>query len=195
MMGSSAPPVLVGLTAALLATSSLAQIASDGSLGPAVRLDGRDIRIDSALGERRGSNLFHSFREFDIGPNHRAAFMGDGSLAHIIARVTGGRASEIDGTLATTGTQADLWLINPAGILFGSRAALDIEGSLHVSTAAEVRFADGAVFSALDRDVSSALTVAAPGAFGFLDASPAAIRLDGPNLRALGRRTIITCRG
>jgi large exoprotein involved in heme utilization and adhesion len=66
---------------------------------------------------------------------------------------------------------ADLWLLNPAGILFGPRTRLDVPGSFHASTADELRFADGKVFSALDAG-GSVLSVAEPQAFGFLGAKP-----------------------
>jgi filamentous hemagglutinin family protein len=68
----------------------------------------------------------------------------------VIGRVTGEERSTIDGTLASSIPGADLWLLNPAGILFGPNTRLDVPGSFHASTVDELHFADGAVFSALD---------------------------------------------
>ena len=85
--------------------------------------------------------------------------------------MTGGERSDIDGTIRSTIPGADFYFINPAGVVFGPNASLDLQGSFHVSTADELRFADGATFSATDPAASS-FTVAAPEAFGFLGASP-----------------------
>jgi large exoprotein involved in heme utilization and adhesion len=100
----------------------------------------------------------------------------------VISRVTGGEVSNIDGTLASTVGQADLYFLNPAGVMFGPNAQLDVPGSFHVSTAHELRFADGARFSALDK-TGSGLTVAPPEAFGFLDKAPVRITVDQSQLQ------------
>jgi large exoprotein involved in heme utilization and adhesion len=69
--------------------------------------------------------------------------------------------------------------------MFGPNASLDVQGSFHVSTADELRFADGATFSATNPDASS-LTVAAPEAFGFLGGDPADIAVDNSTIRVPG---------
>jgi filamentous hemagglutinin family protein len=154
-----------------------AAVTTDGTLGARVRLAGRDVAIPARLGQVRGRNLFHSFRHFGIETGNKVTFTGPDGLANVIARVTGGEASRIDGTLASKVKGADLWVLNPAGILFGPHARLDVPGSFHASTADELRFEDGTVFSALDPD-GSVLSVAAPEAFGFLDGRPAGITVD-----------------
>ena len=93
--------------------------------------------------------------------------------------MTGREVSTIDGLLSS---DANLYLINPAGIAFGPNASLDIEGSFHASTADDIRFDDGAVFSAIDID-NSQLTIAEPSAFGFLEEFPSAISLDQSQLK------------
>jgi filamentous hemagglutinin family protein len=158
-----------------------AQIVTDGSLGPRVSLRGGEIEIGAALGSRRGANLFHSFERFGIAPGQTATFTGPGDIKNVISRVTGGAASTIDGTLRSTVGQADLYFVNPAGVVFGPNARLDVPGSFHVSTAHELRFADGARFSAVD-PAGSGLTVAAPEAFGFLDRPPGRITVDQSQL-------------
>jgi filamentous hemagglutinin family protein len=172
------PPLL----AALLATGPVqAQIVTDGTVGPKVSLRGGEIEIGANLGTRRGDNLFHSFEKFGIASGQTATFTGPGAIRNVISRVTGGEVSTIDGKLASKVGQADLYFLNPAGVMFGSNATLDVPGSLHVSTAHELRFADGARFSALDR-TGSGLTVTPPEAFGFLDPPPGRIAVDQSQL-------------
>ncbi len=72
---------------------------------------------------------------------------------------------------------ANLFLLNPAGVLFGPNATLAVQGSFHVSTADVVRLADGGRFVA-DGSAASVLSVADPVAFGFLRANPAGIRIE-----------------
>ena len=170
------------LAVALLAPRmAAAEVATDGSLGRRVSLRGGDIEIGAGLGQQRGGNLFHSFQKFDVETGGRVTFTGPGSVKNVIGRVTGGEPSSIDGTLASTIPDADLYLLNPAGILFGPNARLDVKGSFHASTADELRLADGAVFSALDT-AGSTLSVAEPQAFGFLGAPPGAITVDNSRL-------------
>jgi large exoprotein involved in heme utilization and adhesion len=96
--------------------------------------------------------------------------------------VTGGQRSDIDGTLRSTIAGADFYFLNPAGVMFGPNASLDVQGSFHVSTTDELRFADGAKFSATDPS-SSSFTVAAPEAFGFLAADPKPITVNESRLQ------------
>jgi filamentous hemagglutinin family protein len=159
---------LLLLTALLAATPIQAQIVTDGTVGPKVSLSGGEIQIGADLGAQKGANLFHSFEKFGIATGQTATFTGPGEIKNVISRVTGGEVSNIDGKLASSVGQADLYFLNPAGVMFGPNAKLDVPGSFHVSTAHELRFADGASFSALDK-TGSGLTVAPPEAFGFLD--------------------------
>src|SRR5207249_3790317 len=100
----------------------------------------------------------------------------------ILSRVTGGQRSDIDGTLRSEIPGAHLYLLNPAGVLFGPNASLDVSGSFHVSTADYLRLADGARFFARLSDTST-LSVAPPVAFGFLGPTPAAITVQGSTLQ------------
>jgi len=161
---------------------------TDGTVGPRVRLAG-DFEVGADLGTRAGRNLFHSFERFSLATGERATFSGPPAIRNIIGRVTGGARSEIDGTIASTIPGADLYLLNPAGIAFGPNARLDLQGSFHVASAAELRFADGAIFSASDPAASS-FTVAAPEAFGFLGPSPAPILVDRSVLEAPAGATL-----
>src|SRR3712207_554758 len=141
-----APPLL----AALLATGSThAQIVTDGTVGARRSLAGPDFEIPADIGTRSGDNLFHSFEKFGIATGQTATFTGPDMVKNVISRVTGGEVSRIDGTLASRVGQADLYFLNPAGVLFGPSARLNVLGSFHVSTAHELRFTDGVRFSAV----------------------------------------------
>src|SRR3954462_5246014 len=178
------------LLAALLAAAPVqAQIVTDGSVGPKGSLHGGEIEIGANLGTRRGANLFHSFEKFGIATGQTAIFTGPGTIKNVISRVTGGEISNIDGTLRSTVGQADLYFLNPAGVMFGPNAQLDVPGSLHVSTAHELRFADGARFSALDK-TGSGLTIAPPEAFGFLDRPANQISVNQSQLHLTPGRTL-----
>jgi filamentous hemagglutinin family protein len=158
-----------------------AEVATDGTVGPRMRLGGPEFDIRADLGTRAGRNLFHSFERFSLASGERATFSGPDEIRNVLSRVTGDELSYIDGTIASTIPGADFFFINPAGVTFGPNATLDVQGSFHVSTADELRFSDGAVFSATNPSASS-LTVAAPEAFGFLGAAPAAITVDRSTL-------------
>jgi filamentous hemagglutinin family protein len=178
------------LLVALLAAGPVhAQIVTDGSVGPKVNMGGGQIEIGADLGTRRGDNLFHSFEKFGIASGQTATFTGPGTIRNVISRVTGGEISNIDGTLASRVGQADLYFINPAGVMFGPNATLDVPGSFHVSTAHELRFADGTRFSAVDQ-AGNGLTIAAPEAFGFLDMPPGRITVDQSQLQLTPGKTL-----
>ncbi len=99
-------------------------------------------------GELAGQNLFHSFSEFNIGANENVYFANPG-VANIFSRVTGNNTSEIFGTLGVSGGNANLWLLNPNGILFGEGAVLDIGGSFVATTADQIQFGNDNSFSAI----------------------------------------------
>jgi filamentous hemagglutinin family protein len=133
-----------------------------------------------------GTNLFHSFGDFSIGANHVAQFLNDSGLAttNILSRVTGGNPSNIFGTIQTTGFgNANLFLMNPAGIVFGPTASLNVGGSVTFTTADYLKLADGVRFRALANASADALLSAAPvAAFGFLGSNPGAITVQDSHL-------------
>ncbi len=166
--------------ASLLADSQ-AQITLDGSIGSGGNLTGPDYTIPAEVGQQLGGNLFHSFGDFNVNTGESATFTGPGSVSNIIGRVTGGNPSHIDGLLRSDIARANLYLLNPQGVMFGPNASLDVRGSFHASTADVLRFEDGATFAA-DLGGQSTLTVASPVAFGFLQAQPARLTVDGSHL-------------
>jgi filamentous hemagglutinin family protein len=168
-----------GLAIALVlqAAPIFAQVQTDGSMGPVTALSGNMV-IDSSLGKQAGTNLFHSFSLFNIRTGESATFTSSlpGSISNVIARVTGGELSSIDGLLSSKISGANLYLFNPNGIAFGKNATIDVRGSFHASTADYIAFKDGSQFKAKPDSLTGAtLTVASPAAFGFLNSKPAPI--------------------
>ncbi|MDJ0707434.1 MAG: filamentous hemagglutinin N-terminal domain-containing protein, partial [Leptolyngbyaceae cyanobacterium MO_188.B28] len=126
-------------------------------------------------GTTQGTNLFHSFQEFSIPTGGTAAFIHDASIQNIITRVTGGAASNIDGTISALG-DANLFLINPSGIVFGPNATLNIGGSFMGSTAEGLTFSDGAEFNVTDTNPTLSINVPVGLQFG---ANPGNIQVQG----------------
>jgi filamentous hemagglutinin family protein len=181
------------LSSGLLLSSSQAQVTTtitpDGTLGTVVTQSGTVHNITGGTRPGNGPNLFHSFDRFSVGTNDTARFSGPTGIVNILSRVTGGQQSDIDGRLQSTILGANLYLLNPSGVLFGANASLDVSGSFHVSTADVLRFADGATFSA-HLGEKSTLTVAAPAAFGFLGSTPAPITIQGSALQVSEGKTL-----
>ncbi|MCA3150198.1 MAG: filamentous hemagglutinin N-terminal domain-containing protein, partial [Rhodocyclaceae bacterium] len=90
-----------------------AQIVTDGTLGAASTLSGANVTIPASLGRQAGANLFHSFATFNVSTGGSAMFSGPVSVGNVLARVTGGTASSINGKLGTSIAGANLYLINP----------------------------------------------------------------------------------
>ena len=156
----------------------LADIVTDGSVGPVKILSGPDMTIPESIGAVSGQNLFHSFQRFNIAENQSATFTGSDAITNVISRVTGGDISTIDGKLTSKVENADFFFINPSGVIFGNHATVDVPAAFHVSTADELHFSDGTVLNCTAPDTST-LTQAAPERFGFLGAQRASIEMNG----------------
>ncbi|MDM8558052.1 filamentous hemagglutinin N-terminal domain-containing protein [Candidatus Parabeggiatoa sp. HSG14] len=174
---------------AILCIPLHAQIMTDGTLGTHGTLNGPNYAIGAELGQQHGGNLFHSFETFNINTNESATFSGPNSVSNIISRVTGGNPSHIDGLLSSTIPNADVYFLNPYGIMFGPNAALDVQGSFHASTADTLRFQDGSEFNARLPN-NALLTVASPEAFGFLTHSPAPLSIEGSQISVPAEKTL-----
>ena len=136
----------------------LAQVTTDGIN---TQVNQRDNLVEITGGETKDSNLFHSFKNFSIDTGNEVYFNNADNISNIFSRVTGGNVSNIDGLIRANG-DAHLFLINPAGIVFGENARLDIGGSFVGSTADSILFADGTIFSANDTQGDPILTVSVP---------------------------------
>ncbi|MFW2405336.1 MAG: CHAT domain-containing protein [Gammaproteobacteria bacterium] len=167
------------------------QIIRDGTvgnpdLGLQPMLDAAGVvEIDEALGNRpgNGENLFHSFSVFDLANGNSALFTADPAKTtrNVISRVTGGQASTIDGTIASSIDGADVYLLNPRGLIFGPNARLDVLASFYASTAQSVSMLESDPDGALTFTDEPSLAFASPLAFGFLG-EPATIRITGSRL-------------
>jgi filamentous hemagglutinin family protein len=144
---------------------AIAQVTPDGTVNTQVTPNGNVSEITG--GEARGGNLFHSFQDFSVPTGNEAAFLNADTISNILSRVTGGNISNIDGLISTSGS-ANLFLINPAGIIFGENASLDVGGSFYASSASSILFEDGE-FSATDLATTPVLTINAPIGLGFRD--------------------------
>ncbi len=173
----------------LLPTPLFAQVTLDGTLGHSGTLPGPNYQIGADLGQQHGGNLFHSFQDFNLQSHESASFSGPDNVQNVISRVTGGNLSHLDGTLRSTIPNANLYLLNPSGIMFGPNAKLEIQGSFHASTADYLRLGDGGRFEAR-QPLNSLLTVASVEAFGFLTSTPAPITLQDSHLSVSERQTL-----
>lgn len=155
-------------TLGLLSASSLAQVIPDNTLG-AENSTINSINESRSLikgGAIRNENLFHSFQEFNIGKGSSVYFANPDGIANILSRVTGNNISEILGTLGVEG-RANLFFINPNGIIFGKNASLDLSGSFVASTANQIEFADGTSFLANGDEPKVTLSIEVPIGLGF----------------------------
>jgi filamentous hemagglutinin family protein len=188
---NAAKPFLIPfIGAGLLAVSSAiawgvpSSIVLDGSLGTSGPLTGPNYIIPASVGKQMGPNLFQSFSQFNLTSSESATFTGTGSVGaidNIIARVTGGSASSIDGTINSTIPGANLFLLNPAGVMFGANAKVNISGSFVAGTPDYVKFTDGYKFST-SLGGNDNLTSAPVSAFGFLSSTPSAITATGSQI-------------
>ena len=125
-------------------SSQLAQAVipnADGT-GTVVTPDGGQLDITGGQLSGDGANLFHSFQEFGLTAEQVANFIASPEIQNILSSVNGGNASIINGLLQVSGSSANLYLINPAGVIFGPHGAIDLTGSFTATTANQIGFAD-----------------------------------------------------
>ncbi|QLE41831.1 filamentous hemagglutinin N-terminal domain-containing protein [Nostoc sp. C052] len=189
------------LSISLFISKTLAQqsnIVPDNTLGAESsqvisNFQGQPIEVITG-GAVRQINLFHSFGEFNVSAGREAYFLSpNADIQNIFARVTGVNRSEILGKLGTfqiingniAGSNANLFLINPNGIVFGQNASLDVQGSFVATTASSVKFADDREFSATTPQNAPLLTISVPLGLQF-GANPGKITVqgDGTGLRS-----------
>ncbi|MEQ9235742.1 CHAT domain-containing protein [Coleofasciculus sp. E2-BRE-01] len=95
-----------------------------------------------------GANLFHSFDQFGLSPDQIANFISDPQIRNILGRVVGGDTSVINGLIQVTGGNSNLFLMNPAGIIFGANAQLNVPAAFTATTATGIGFGSENWFNA-----------------------------------------------
>ncbi|HAJ62026.1 MAG TPA: hypothetical protein DCP31_24620 [Cyanobacteria bacterium UBA8543] len=185
------------------ASRAVAQITPDRTLGNQPSVLTPNVQIGNSTGDRidggvqQGANLFHSFLEFNVNQGQRVYFANPARIENIFSRVTGTNPSKILGTLGVNG-QANLFLLNPNGIIFGPNARLDVRGSFVGTTANGIEFGDRGFFSASTPNNPSNLLTVNPSAFLFnqIAAQPIhAIEVNGATLAVPDGRSLLLLGG
>lgn len=157
--------MICGITA-ISSLPATAQLQPDDTLGNERSRVSPDIEVRGGFinqiggGARRGENLFHSFRDFNVEDGRGVYFTNPRGVTNILTRVTGRDPSDIHGTLGVLG-DANLFLLNPNGVLFGPNARLDLQGSFFTSTADSILFDNDFAFSATDPQAPPLLRISA----------------------------------
>lgn len=156
--------ILAILACCSTAPSCLAQVVPDNTIRTQVTTNVDINNLPSVVidgGSIKGSNLFHSFSEFNVNAGQGVYFINPNGVTNILTRVTGANISNINGTLGVLGN-ANLFLLNPNGITFGANARLEMNGSFLATTANSINFADGTKFSTTDNISNPLLTISTP---------------------------------
>jgi filamentous hemagglutinin family protein len=153
-------------------------ITTDGT-GTRVIPTGNTYTIDGGSLSGDGQNLFHSFQQFGLNANEVANFIANPQLQNILSRVTGGNPSIINGLIQVTGGSPNLFLMNPAGIVFGANASLNVPASFTATTASGIGFGN-AWFNAIGANDYANL-IGTPNTFAFTGTQPGSI-LNAGNL-------------
>ncbi|MBE7381742.1 MAG: CHAT domain-containing protein [Leptolyngbya sp. SIO1E4] len=170
---------IAGTTALFLTALGTSPAAADGispandGTGTQVNRIGNDHAITGGTPSADTQNLFHSFSDFNLLTGETATFLTDPAIKNILSRITGGNPSLIDGLLQVSGSDANLFLINPSGILLGPNSALNLQGSFTAITADQVNFATGTFGTVGTPDYAT--LVGNPQSFSFTANSPGSV--------------------
>jgi len=171
--------------------------AAEGT-GTIVTQDGNQFNISGNAVSRDGANLFHSFEKFGLNSGEIANFLSNPKIHNILGRVVGGNPSLINGLIQVTGGNSNLFLMNPAGIVFGQNASLNVPASFTATTATGIGFGGNNWFNAIGNNDYQNL-IGTPSQFAFDQPNPGSIINagnlavpQGQNLTLLGGNVIST---
>ncbi|NEQ86099.1 MAG: filamentous hemagglutinin N-terminal domain-containing protein, partial [Moorea sp. SIO2I5] len=171
--------------------------AADGT-GTSITIDGNDLTIDGGTVSGDRANLFHSFEKLGLTPEQTVTFLSNPQIRNIFARVIGGEASIVDGLIRVVGGNSNLFLMNPAGWVFGANARLNIPADLTVTTANRIGFGQDNWFTSFGSNDYQTL-IGNPNTLAFDSNQPGSIInagnlevLEGNNLSLIGGSVIST---
>ncbi|QFS48753.1 CHAT domain-containing protein [Nostoc sphaeroides] len=147
--------------------------ANNNDTGTIVNTNGNLIDIGGGAVSGNGANLFHSFQKFNLDANQTANFLSNPTIQNILGRVVGGDLSLINGLIQVTGSNANLFLMNPAGIVFGANAMLNVPASFTATTATGISFNNGSYNSLSNNNYS--ILDGNPIGFNFANQQPGSI--------------------
>ncbi|KAM3113551.1 CHAT domain-containing protein [Phormidesmis sp. 146-33] len=171
IMRLSIPLLVLGLSFASLNAHAQSIAPSSDGTGTIVTPNGNQLDITGGTRSADGANLFHSFSQFGLNQNQIANFLSNPTIQNILGRVNGGDVSIINGLIQVTGGSSNLFLINPAGIIFGDSARLNVPASFTATTATGIGFGSNWWNVA---DINYSALLGSPNAFAFTN-QPGAI--------------------
>ncbi|MBD2577386.1 filamentous hemagglutinin N-terminal domain-containing protein [Oscillatoria sp. FACHB-1406] len=155
--------------------------AKDDATGTTIKIEGNQFNIEGGTLSGDGSNLFHSFEQFGLDANQVANFLSHPQIQNILARVVGNDPSIINGLIQVTGGNSNLYLMNPAGIILGQGASLNVPGDFVATTATGIGFGGDRWFNAFGENRYTTL-VGNPTQFAF-DLSQASAIINAGSLK------------
>ena len=162
----------LGLFFAAIAQSQPLTPAPDGT-GTSINSSGNQFNITGGQLSVDGVNLFHSFTRFNVDYGQVANFVSNPSIQNILTRINGGDVSYINGIIQLTGGNSNLFLMNPAGIVFGNGASLNVPADFTATTATAIGFNNGWFNSTGNNNYSTLINT--PNSFYFALSQPAPI--------------------
>ncbi|MEQ8974484.1 MAG: CHAT domain-containing protein [Coleofasciculus sp. C1-SOL-03] len=168
------------ITALILSSPTVAEpiIPANDGTGTSINEEGNQFNIQGGSLSGDGANLFHSFEEFGLSANQIANFISNPQIQNILGRVVGGDVSIIQGLIQVTGGDSNLFLMNPAGFVFGANASLNVPGDFTATTATGIGFGDNGWFNAFGENNYTDL-VGTPSEFVFDSAQSGSIVNEG----------------